>query len=376
MSQVMQPGAVLARAEAELRALWTTPPSPGEAPKGRVCTMNLVVVAATPALVDEWVPIVDEVLQGVPGRAIVVGLDPDGEDDIEATVSAVCSPAGAGGGALVCSERVTLVMRGALCGRLPSCVDALCATDVPMTLVWLARVRVEDPVFAPLARWANRVVLEAAQGSLSSLAHVVEWALTRARGEQPGIAELAWTRIAPWQELCARMFDEARLRPLAMSITRVAIVQASATGVQLGPEGALMISWLATRLGWRASSLAGQLRLLRADGGHVHVQLRAEAAPWAARGSLLSVEIEARREGLAMRGEVARGRQAEGDAGTWRVDITVAGGTQQVAQSVRIAANEPSRVLETTLRRPVHDEALAEAVTWADELRGEDLLCS
>jgi glucose-6-phosphate dehydrogenase assembly protein OpcA len=374
VSQAVQPGLVLARADAELRAMWATPPSPGEPPKARVCTMNLVVVAATPALVDECVAIVDRVLQGVPCRAIVVGLDPDGEDDIEATVSAVCTPAGEGG-AVVCSERVTLVMRGALCGRLPSCVDALCATDVPMTLVWLARVRVEDPVFAPLAGWANRIVLETAQGSLSGLAHVVAWARGRARGEQPGIADLAWTRIAVWQELCARMFDEGRTRPLASSVTRVAVVQASAPGAQLGPEGALLLSWLATRLGWRTSSIAGKLRVLRGDGGHVQVQLRAELAPWAPRGALLAVEIDAAKDAIAVRGEVARGRGAEDDAGTWHVDFIAAGATQRVAQTVRIAANEPARILEDTLRRPLHDDALAEAVAWADELRGEGLVC-
>jgi glucose-6-phosphate dehydrogenase assembly protein OpcA len=305
-----------------------------------------------------------------------VGLDPDGEDDIEATVSAVCTPAGEGGG-VVCSERVTLVMRGTLCRRLPSCVDALCATDVPMTLVWLARVRVEDPVFLPLAGAANRIVLEAAQGSLSGLAHVVAWARGRARGEQPGVADLAWTRIAAWQELCARMFDEGRTRPLASSVTRVAIAQASVPGAPLGPEGALLLSWLATRLGWRAASLAGKLRLLRGDGTHVQVQLRAEAAPWAPRGTLLAVELDAARDGIAVHGQVARGRGAEDEPGTWRVDFIAAGGTQRVAQAVRIATNEAARVLEDTLRRPVHDDALAEAVAWADDLRGEEgLVCS
>ena len=110
--------------------------------------MNLVVVAPAPSLLLPWMAIVDQVLQVVPARAIVVGLDPDGADDIEAAVSPVCPP---GSGNVVCGERVTLNLQGALCGREASCVDALCASEVPTTLVWLARVRVEDPTFAPLA---------------------------------------------------------------------------------------------------------------------------------------------------------------------------------------------------------------------------------
>jgi glucose-6-phosphate dehydrogenase assembly protein OpcA len=366
------PGLVLARAEKELRDLWTTPPAPGEPPRARACTMNLVV-AAPPATVTAWVPIVDDVLQNVPARAILVGLDPDGEDDIDATVAAVCAPSG--GSTVLCSERVTLTMRGALCGRLPSCVDALCATDVPLTLVWLGHVRAEDPAFAPLASAANRIVLEASHGSLASLAHVLQWAGGRPRGERPGVAELAWTRLAPWQELCARMFDDARVRPLAMGVTRVGLVQASAAGAPLGPEGTLLVSWLATRLGWQASSLASKLRLLRADGAHIRVELRGEEAPSAPPGELLSVEITASRGSSVMRGEVTRGRDAEDDAGTWRVELTTAGETQRVEQRVRIRANEPARFLEDTLRRPLYDDALAEAIAWPDELRGDDLVC-
>jgi glucose-6-phosphate dehydrogenase assembly protein OpcA len=334
--------------------------------------MNLVVVAATPAPVDTWVAVVGEVLRGVPARALVVGLDPDGDDAIEATVAPVCAP---GAGTLVCSELVTLRIRGSLCDRVASCVDALCSTDVPTTLVWLARVRIEDPAFAPLARWAYRIVLEAASGSLSSLAHVAQWASGRPLEERPGVSDLTWTRLAPWQELCARMFDQTRLRDLAAHVTRVRIVQASPAGTPLAAEGALALGWLASRLGWKASSLAGKLRLLRADGAHIAVQLHAEPAAGVARGDLTLIEIEAREGDRAIRGEIARLPGQEG-AGTWRLDVTSGADTQRLEQRVRTFDDEPARILERTLRRPVHDEALAESVAWADELGGDELVCA
>jgi glucose-6-phosphate dehydrogenase assembly protein OpcA len=373
VSVALQPARVLARVENELRALWATPPAAGQPPRTRACTMNLVVVTATPAVVEQWVAIADDVLQSVPGRAIVVGLDPDGEDALDASVSAVCTP---GGGTVVCSERVTLQMRGALCGRVASCVDALCAADVPTTLVWLARVRVEDPAFAPLARWSSRVVLEAANnGSLASLAHVIQWARSRPAGERPGVSELSWTRLAPWQELCARMFDDLRVRELTSFVGRVRLVQASPPGQWLGPEGTLMLGWLATRLGWKASSLAGKLRLLRADGAHVQVQLSAEAAAWAPRGALIAIEIEAAGGGTTLRGDVAR-LEGEAGAGVWRTAVTTGKDTRRMEQRVRTFADDPARLLERTLHRPVHDDALDESVAWADELGGDELVCS
>jgi glucose-6-phosphate dehydrogenase assembly protein OpcA len=370
VTPTLHPAGVLAQAERDLRALWAMPVQ-GQAPRTRACTMNLVVVAPGPSL-DRWVPIVDDVLQGVPARAVVVGLDPDGKDDLDASVSAVCTP---GSGTVVCSERVTLRVGGALCVRVASCVDALCSADVPTTLVWLARVRVEDPAFAPLARWSQRVVLDASNGSLSSLAHVVQWARARPAGERPGIAELAWTRLAPWQELCARMFDDAPTRDLATAVTRVRLVQASATGALLGPEGALMLGWLATRLAWKASSLAGKLRLHRADGGHIQVELQADALSSAPRGALLRAEIEAGRGEAALRGEVARTGGEDG-AGTCRVEVKTGGETRCVEQRVRTFGDEAARLLERTLRRPVRDDALAESVGWADELGGDELVCA
>ncbi len=336
--------------------------------------MNLVVVAATPGLAQEWTAIVDDVVRTVPARAIVVGLDPDGEDDLEASVSAVCTP-GSEGGSVVCSERVTLVARGASCLRLPSCIEPMCATDVPMTLVWLARVHAHDPTFAPLAGQAARIVLDSARGSLGSTAYVARWARDRPERDRPGVADLSWTRLAPWQELCAGMFDGPRLSALAKHVTRVSLVQASPEGSTIGPEGALLLGWLATRLGWQAASLAGKLRLSRADGGYLQTHLVARPAREVPRGSLLSVELDASADGTTLHGDIKRDGEGHSDAAAWRTQIASGTDVQTLQGHMRLRANEPARLLERTLHRPARDEALADAVAWADELRGEELAC-
>jgi glucose-6-phosphate dehydrogenase assembly protein OpcA len=375
-------GDTLDRVDAELRAL-TGPTAPGQTARARACTMNLVVVAATPERATGWLPVVDEVLQALPARAIVVGLDPDGTDGLEAATSAICTPAESGG-SLVCSERVTLVARGSVCARLPSCVAALCSTDVPTNLVWLGHVHAADPAFEPLARDAARIVLDASQGSLGSLASVVYWARARDERDRPGVADLVWTRLAAWQELSARFFDEPRLRVLARHVTRVTLAQASPAGAALGPDATLMLGWLATSLGWRASSLAGKLRLVRAGSPtpgssdtFVQAALRAQPAAGAERDALVSVCLEASAGDLSMRGEITRepgGTDAA--AATWRLDVTSAGATQRIEQHVRLRASGLAGLLERTLHRPTSDPALAEAAAWADELRSEELACS
>lgn len=378
MTAAVRPSEVLSRVEGELRAMWSAPGAPGEPARARACTMNLVVVAASPERAEAWRPVVDEVLLALPARAVLVGLDPDGGDAFEASTSAVCTPGEGGGGTTsVCSERIHMVARGGVCARVPSIVRTLCATDVPTTLVWLGRVHGNDPAFTPLAADAARVVLDAASGSLSSLAHVVYWARACPEAARPGVADLTWTRLAPWQELCARLFDEPRLRPLATHVDRLTLTQASPAGALFGPEGTLMLGWLATRLGWRAASLAGKLRLLRPDGGHVQTQLCGEPSAAAASDALLGVRIEASLGDLSMRGEVTRER-GEPDAVTWRQEVScgpVKQLVQRIEQHVALRPSEPARLLERTLHRRPHDEALVESVAWSDELRGEELAC-
>jgi glucose-6-phosphate dehydrogenase assembly protein OpcA len=371
-----RPSEVLARVDDELRGLWSARPAPGQTPTARARTANLVVIASTPALAETWQAIIDDVVQNVPARAIVVGLDPDGADGLEASVSGVCSPS-SGGAPAVCSERVSLVARGAMCGRVPSVVGSLCLSDVTTTLVWLGRVHTDDPAFGPLAGGAGRIVLDASQGSVMSLANVVYWARALPAAERPGLADLTWTRLSIWQELCARMFDEPRLRTLSTHVTSLTVTQASEPGAALGAEGGLLLAWLATRLGWRATSLGGKLRLVRADGAAVKVSLRARQDSTLAPSRLLALSLEASdgaRDGLSMTGNILR----EDDQATWTLDVgpSAGGERKRLEHRVRLVASETARLLERTLRRPVRDDALVDAVAWADQLRGEELACA
>ena len=295
-----RPSEVLARLERELREIWEQ--RPGEPTKARVCTMNLVVVAPAHELAERYTTIVDDVTRNIPARAIVVVVDPEGPSELDGDVTAVCSVerTGPDGAAVTCSERLTLRASGALAARAGNAVETLLVPELPTSVVWLGRVHVDDPVFLELARAAHRIVLDTEYTSLASLLTLARWA--REKPGRPSIADLAWTRIEPWQELCARFFDDPELFGHAKRIKRITLRQASEPGGRLGSEGALLFGWLATRLGWSMVRLASKTRFLRADGEALTVTFESVPRPaGVAPAALAEISIEAEAEGVTVK---------------------------------------------------------------------------
>jgi glucose-6-phosphate dehydrogenase assembly protein OpcA len=369
--------AILERLERDLRDIWAAPLAPGEAPKARACTMNLVIAAGSREVSERYASVVDEVTASVPARAIVVTLEPDQPTRaLSGDATAVCTPGESGA---ICSERVRLFASGSVCARVASAVDALRVPEIPTALVWLGRVHTDDDVFTSMAASAQRVVLDTEYTSLASLLQLARWARETADG--PALADLAWTRLATWQELCARFFDEPQARAHAQGITRITVAQASEPGARLGSEVALLLGWLATRLGWHAVRMGGALRMRRADGRDVALSLGAVPRPdGVAPGALASVAIEAQAGGVTLRGTIDRelasgtdvaGKTVDADVVTWRMSV---GDKPLVERRVRLRANKGARVLERTLHRPPHDPALVEAVQFAEHFFEDEVV--
>jgi glucose-6-phosphate dehydrogenase assembly protein OpcA len=367
---------VIARIEKELRELWSAPSTPGETPKTRVCTMNLVVIAGTPEIAERYTRVVDEVTAAIPARAILVGLDPEAPaSTLDGDATAVCAVEAQG---LACSERVRLTATGSTCARVASAVEALSVPEIPTTLVWLGRVHVDDPVFLALANQAERVVLDTEYTSFGSLLKLAAW--TRAEERRPAVADLAWTRLAVWQELCARFFDDAKMRAHAQGITKLTLRQASEPGTRLGSEGALLLGWMATRLGWKVQRLGGAVRLRRPDGAHVALNLAAVARPnEVAPAALAGLVIEAEAQGVKAVGSIARdlgsgmeGKSADADMVLWKLDVPLPTATEQ---RVRLRDNKGGKLLVRTLHRPVSDPVLSDAVAFAEQLFEDGLVC-
>jgi glucose-6-phosphate dehydrogenase assembly protein OpcA len=374
---------LIARIEQELRDVWAAP-DPSGVPLSRVCTMNLVVVSSSLELRDRYTPVVDEVTASIPARAIVASVEADAEgDELDGSATAVCSLDGA---RKVCSERVLLTAKGNASVRIASAVEALLVPEIPTALVWLGRVHVDDPLFEALADSADRVLLDSEYTSVASLLHVARWA--RTRGGRLVVGDLAWTRLAPWQELLARFFDGKDTQGLAEHVTRVRIHQASEHGARLGPEPALLLGWMATRLGWKTHRLGGSLRFRRPDGGLVAIELGAVARPeGVAPLALAEVVVEATAEaGGTLRGAITRdlgsgasipppargGAAATPDADVMRWRLESPSG-HIAEQKVRLGANKAAKWLERTLHRQARDAAFDESVAFAEQIVDDGL---
>lgn len=344
------------------------------APMTRVCTMNIEVAAPSRELLDRYTAVVDEVTATIPARAILASIEPDAPSGIDGDVSAVCFPDGA---KKICSERIVLRIGGQSAAAAASAMESFLVPEIPTALVWLGRVHVDDPVFQDLANDAHRIVLDSTYTSIASLIHVAKWARTQPNA--PHIADLAWTRISMWQEMLARFFDEAETQPLTEQITKLSLKQASDPGERLGPEGALVLGWIATRLGWKTSRLGGALRFKRSDGTSVQVELGSVPRPrGVAPQTLAALTVEAG----SMRGEIQRdlGSGLEGEESTKDADVVLwrrtHGELPAIEHRVRLGANKAAKWLERTLHRPASDPAFTESVAFAEQIVEDGLIAS
>jgi glucose-6-phosphate dehydrogenase assembly protein OpcA len=375
VTEAMSASGLIARLDRELRELWTAPAE--GAPLSRVCTMNIEVVAPSAELLERYTPVIDEVTASIPARAILASLEPGlGGDELTGSATAVCS---LDAGRRICSERITLACRGNAANRAASAIEAFLVPEIPTALVWLGRVHADDPVFEDLANDAHRIILDSEYTSLASVIHVASWARTQPNA--PRIADLAWTRLATWQELLARFFDQPDDVALAHAISRVRIEQADERGARIGPEGALMLGWLGTRLGWKTSRLAGALRWRRADGGSVAVELGVVPRPdGVAPHSLAAVTIEAGDGAIvgSIRRDLGSGRADPGgtpdaDVVLWQLEKR---GCPAIEQRVRLRANKAAMWLERTLHRPTIDPGFEESIAFAEHIVDDGLIAS
>jgi glucose-6-phosphate dehydrogenase assembly protein OpcA len=368
---------VIAQLERELRDLWKPPEDPNATVLTRVCTMNIEVVAPSMELLERYTPVIDEVTASIPARAILAAVEPNSSaDELTGSATAVCSLEG---GKKICSERITLSCRGPAAARAASAMESFLVPEIPTALVWLGRVHTDDPVFEDLANDADRIVLDSEYTSIGSVIHVAAWA--RRQRNAPDIADLAWTRIAAWQEMFARFFDDPDARELASKITRIQVRQAGEPGARIGPESALMLGWIGTRLGWTTARLAGALRFKRPDGGTVAVELgvvpRPEGvAPHTLAG--LSVAAGEDPQRPALHGSIERelgsgltglpGQEnttVDADVMVWR---RARGDGPAIEHRVRLGTNKAAKWLERTLHRPARDVAFDESVAFAEHI--------
>jgi glucose-6-phosphate dehydrogenase assembly protein OpcA len=149
-----------------------------------------------------------------------------------------------------------------------SAVAALRLPEAPVVLLWIARGIERDPRFAMLGEDAQTVVynsslLDVGHAALRELVEYVEH-----HPELP-IADIAYLRLAPWQECVAIFFDGKAVEELR-DLQHVEIACGSE------PEAFYLLGWLASRLQWTPCAPEALLSRL---GRRIGFEIRREGEP-------------------------------------------------------------------------------------------------
>ncbi len=127
-----------------------------------------------------------------------------------------------------------------------SAATALRLPETPIVLLWIARGIGDDERFCALSSDAQTVVynsslVDVGRDALCELVEYVE------RHPELPLADIAYLRLAPWQESVAILFDGEEAGEL-LELERVEITCGSE------PEALYLLGWLGSRLGWKPRS--------------------------------------------------------------------------------------------------------------------------
>lgn len=291
----------------------------------RASVTNLVLVARDDDEVERACDAVHRLGRRHPGRNIVLLPRPDAEPaGIDAEV--LLHGSVLEGGHPVWSEDVRLVARGAAATHLGSLIEPLTLPDLAVA-VWFVS-GLPDP-HDPLVAAASAVVVDSAtldggQGSVAGMA--------RLAGRRV-VLDLCWTRLRPWRQLLAGLFEVPAARPFVAGVRKVAVGGPPWPRLLLG-------GWAASRLGLPVSVVE------HTPGPTPAVSLVAEHA-----GEVATFSVE----------------QARGAGGAALVRATSSLGTARVREDRLSLPEDPlasslGEVLTRMTRDRAHGQALQVAV--------------
>lgn len=246
----------LAQVEEEINRALLEQHEPGDkVPVRRARMSNLVIFCDNPERVAAIQQIIPRIVEVHPARVILAVHEPsDQETAVTASVHAWRSPDADKDP--FCAEQITLRSRGRGGEHLVFAVRGLVIGDLPTNLWWTSLVppALAGPAFNEAAEDVQQVIydsngwLEPARG----VAATGQWIGAAERAHEAGdgwrvVSDVNWRRLKFWRRLLAQALDPNALPGALESITEVRIEHGPHAVVQAW----LLVSWLASRLGWQ-----------------------------------------------------------------------------------------------------------------------------
>lgn len=235
----------------------------GPGPLVRANTLNLIAVARSGTEGERIGDVVANLAGFFPSRAIILVADPDqpGSPTPGLDVRARLLERAAKGRPTVRFECVTVAADAGATDQLPSIASPLLIAELPDFLWWPGEVADGDRSLTELLKVVDRLIVDTAmQRDPASCLGAIAGLL---RAEPcPKLSDFAWARLTPWRQVLAQFFDTPTARRSLDGLDDVTIDYTISNG-EIGSglsAAALLVGWLATRLGWEAAEGA-------ADGG-------------------------------------------------------------------------------------------------------------
>jgi len=213
----------------------------GRAAAARVAAINFVVFVDDPQH-RQWVlERAGVVADKLPSRLIVL-------DSTQATRGVdITTTARESGESTVVNERVDIGVSALDHAAIVSLTQELSIPDIPSVLWWSGARLLASRTFAGLAE-ASGTILVDSSGKSRDEATIREITVFHERLPSVVLHDLAFMRLAPWQDMIAQFFDDPALRDDIFSLTALEIESGSEA------EALYLAGWLGSRLSWQATS--------------------------------------------------------------------------------------------------------------------------
>ncbi len=206
----------------------------------RVATLNFVVFVDDPSH-REWVlERAARVADKHPCRLIVL--------DSTSSISGVdvTTAARESGGAILVNERVDIGVAATGHAAIISLTQELSVPEIPTVLWWSGGRLLQSRTFSGLTQNATSVLVDCS-GKVCGDEQIRELGEFLTRFPSVVLKDLAFMRLAPWQNTIAQFFDDPALREDLFSLTALEIESGSdAEALYLG-------GWLGSRLSWEVA---------------------------------------------------------------------------------------------------------------------------
>jgi glucose-6-phosphate dehydrogenase assembly protein OpcA len=250
-------GLPLNKVEEELTRQLDQIKEPNESPVRRARMSNLVIFCNQEERTGQIAAEVPAIVAQHPARVLLLLAEPDGEPaPVTATVATWCQRAPGGGH--FCSEQVMLRTRGQAAEHLPFAVRELLIGDLPANLLWSAAQPppLAGPILYDLAERVQQVIydsigwMDPARGVAATASWLDKFERQGVQGSWRVASDLNWRRLKYWRRLLAQALDPASAPGALESITEVVVEHGPHAVIQ----GWELLSWMASRLGWRVQA--------------------------------------------------------------------------------------------------------------------------